>query len=50
MGEAKLLMSLKPHNNIVKCYNCMIENGKVCIVQEYCDKGDLKQAIQAQKQ
>lgn len=38
------------HNNIVRCLNCFMasDNTKLCIMQEYCDRGDLKQYIQMQ--
>ena len=42
-------MSLNYHPHIVKCTDCFIETGKFCILQEYCDRGDLKQYIALQK-
>jgi serine/threonine protein kinase len=51
LTEARLLNSLA-HPNIVKCadvFNYSNSNGSVrylCIVQEYCDKGDLKGYIE----
>lgn len=42
MNEVRLMISLKDHPNIVKCLNCFVSNAsKLCILQEYCDKGDL---------
>jgi len=46
LKEAKLLQSLK-HPNVVGYYDAFVQGGQfVCIVMEYCDSGDLGQAVQ----
>jgi NIMA (never in mitosis gene a)-related kinase len=51
MNEARMLISFSWHPHIVKCSDCFIspDSSKLCIVQEYCDKGDLKQLIESQR-
>jgi len=47
LKEAKILKALN-HPNIVKCNDCYTTtNGKLCIVMEYADGGDLQQRIKA---
>eukprot|EP00854_Cymbomonas_tetramitiformis_P029753 gene29753-37103_t len=46
--EVKVLMSLK-HPNIVCCTDSFTERGKLCIVMDYCDGGDLYELLQKQK-
>jgi len=37
------------HNNITKFYDSFIDEDFVCIVLQYCPKGDLNKFIQSQK-
>jgi len=50
LGEARLMMSLGFHPHIVRCTDCFMSDGKFCILQEYCDRGDLRQYIAVQRQ
>ncbi|PAA54370.1 hypothetical protein BOX15_Mlig023502g2, partial [Macrostomum lignano] len=46
--EAKLLGKLS-HSAILKFFNCFVNLPSFCMVTEYCDEGDLDQAIQRLK-
>lgn len=47
LKEAKILKALE-HPNIVRCYDCYTtKNGKLCIVMEYADGGDLGAKLKA---
>eukprot|EP00898_Chlorokybus_atmophyticus_P008936 jgi/Chlat1/9043/Chrsp94S08308 len=45
--EAQLLSSLN-HPNIVRCSESFIDGGKLCIVMEWCEAGDLYQLLKRQ--
>ena len=45
MIEAKILGKIR-HQNIVKYYYNFIENDKLYLVMEYCEKGDLSQYLE----
>lgn len=38
-------MQLKEHPNIVRFFDCFVRDDTLCIVQEYCDRGDLRQYV-----
>lgn len=42
--EVQILSQLK-HINIVRLYHSFYESFKLCLVMEYCDKGDLREQI-----
>lgn len=46
--EAKLLGKLH-HPNVVRSYEHFQRNGKLCILMDYCAKGDLEQRLKAQR-
>ena len=45
LTEARLHMQLKEHPNIVRFFDCFVRDDTLCIVQEYCDRGDLRQYV-----
>ena len=45
--EAQLLAALH-HPNIVTCHESFTDRGKLCIVMDYCERGDLYQLLKAQ--
>eukprot|EP01029_Cantina_marsupialis_P012704 TRINITY_DN279_c3_g1_i1.p1 TRINITY_DN279_c3_g1~~TRINITY_DN279_c3_g1_i1.p1 ORF type:complete len:717 (+),score=249.89 TRINITY_DN279_c3_g1_i1:124-2274(+) len=49
MQEVKLMSSLD-HPNIVRYYESFIEDGHLCIVMSFCDRGDLSQLIKRFKE
>ena len=40
--EARILMSLFDHSNIVKCYGYIEAEGSLWIIQELCEGGNLQ--------
>lgn len=49
LTEARLHMQLKEHPNIVRFFDCFVRDDTLCIVQEYCDRGDLRQYVALQR-
>ena len=47
LTEVKLMSNLN-HTNIVMYSNCFIKDQNICILQEFCDKGDMTQYIALQ--
>ena len=48
MNECTVLMKLRQHPNIVRVLEHFVDDGRLCIVMEYADGGDLAQRIEAQ--
>ncbi len=46
MTEARLMLSVRQHPHVVRCLNCFLDDTRLCILQEYCDRGDLTSVIQ----
>ena len=48
MNECAVLMKLRNHPNIVRVAEHFVDDGKLCIVMEYADGGDLAKRIEVQ--
>ena len=46
--EAHIMSSLDS-DNVVRYYDSFLEDGLLCIIMEYCDRGDLQRMIKKQK-
>jgi NIMA (never in mitosis gene a)-related kinase len=44
VNEIRLLASVR-HDNVIQYHEAFIDNGKLCIVMEYAEHGDLAKAI-----
>ena len=49
MNEARVLEKLRRHPNIIRVREHFVEEGRLCIVMDFADGGDLAQRIEAQK-
>ena len=48
MNEARVLEKLRRHPNIIRVREHFVEEGRLCIVMDFADGGDLAQRIEAQ--
>ena len=48
MNEARVLERLRRHPNIIRVREHFVEEGRLCIVMDFADGGDLAQRIEAQ--
>ena len=48
MNECAVLTKLRNHPNIVRVLEHFVDDGRLCIVMEYADGGDLAQRIEHQ--
>ena len=49
MNEARVLEKLRRHPNIIRVREHFVEEGRLCIVMDFADGGDLAQRIEAQR-
>eukprot|EP00665_Eupelagonemidae_sp_cell47_P009560 gene9561-3499_t len=48
LNECKVLQKLRHHPNVIRWHEHYIDDGRLCIVMDYADGGDLAQRIEAQ--
>ncbi|KAL1496601.1 hypothetical protein AB1Y20_014205 [Prymnesium parvum] len=47
-NECEILMKLRHHPNIIRVHEYFIDGGRLCILMDYADGGDLAQRLEAQ--
>ena len=47
-NECEILMKLRHHPNIIRVHEYFMDQGRLCILMDYADGGDLAQRLEAQ--